>query len=86
MVGKSTIHVKSGTQHKLVEVYYQITNGRIGDIDSVIVKDTTEKEYVLFSSDLEIVGVNAGYYLSIKDFKDAAQRGLKEFKEEIEGS
>lgn len=48
MIGKSTIHVKSGAQHKLVEVYYQIVNGRIGDIDSIIVKDTTEKEYVLF--------------------------------------
>jgi hypothetical protein len=86
MIGKSTIHVKSGAQHKLVEVYYQIVNGRIGDIDSIIVKDTTEKEYVLFSADLEIVGVNAGYYLTLKKFKEAAQQGLDKFKKEIEGS
>lgn len=86
MIGKTTIYVKSGTQHKLVDVYYQIVNGRIGDIDSIVVKDTTEKEYVLFSPDLEVVGVNAGYYLSVGEFKDAAQQGLKKFKEEIEGS
>ena len=85
MIGKSTIHVKSGTQHKLVEVHYQIINGRIENINSIIVKDVSEKEYVIFSSDLEIEGVNAGYYLSVKEFKEAAQQGLKEFKEEIGG-
>jgi len=41
---------------------------------------------VLFSADLDVEGVKAGNYVVLKEFKEAAQRGLKEFKEEIEGS
>ena len=86
MIGRSVINVEFGTKYKRVEIHYQIVSGCIKSIDSIIVTDPVEKHYVLFSTDLEVEGVKAGNYVVLKEFKEAAQRGLKEFKEEIEGS
>jgi hypothetical protein len=86
MIGRSVINIESGKKFKQVEIYYRIVSGCIENVDSIIVNDPVEKQYVLFSADLEIDGVFTKNYVSLKDFKDAAQRGLKEFKEEIEGS
>jgi hypothetical protein len=86
MIGRSVINIDFGTKYKRVEIYYRIVSGCIENVDSIIVTDPEEKQYVLFSADLEIEGVKAGNYVVLKEFKEAAQRGLKEFKEEIEGS
>jgi hypothetical protein len=86
MIGRSVINIESGKKFKQVKIYYRIVSGCIENVDSIIVNDLVEKQYVLFSADLEVEGVSAENYVSLKDFKDAAQRGLKEFKEEIEGS
>lgn len=85
MIGRSVINIDFGTKYKRVEIYYRIVSGCIENVDSIIVTDE-EKHYVLFSADLDVEGVKAGNYVVLKEFKEAAQRGLKEFKEEIEGS
>ena len=85
MIGRSVLNIEFGTKYKQVEVYYRIVSGCIENVDSIIVTDE-EKHYVLFSADLDVEGVKAGNYVVLKEFKEAAQRGLKKFKEEIEGS
>ena len=85
MIGRSVINIDFGTKYKRVEIYYRIVSGCIENVDSIIVTDE-EKHYVLFSADLDVEGVSAGNYVVLKEFKEAAQRGLKKFKEEIEGS
>ena len=84
MIGRSVINIEFGTKYKRVEIYYRIVSGCIENVDSIIVTDE-EKHYVLFSADLDVEGVKAGNYVVLKEFKEAAQRGLKEFKEEIGG-
>ena len=84
MIGRSVINIDFGTKYKRVEIYYRIVSGCIENVDSIIVTDE-EKHYVLFSADLDVEGVKAGNYVVLKEFKEAAQRGLKEFKEEIGG-
>jgi len=86
MIGRSVLNIEFGTKYKQVEVYYRIVSGCIENVDSVIVTDHEEEHYVLFSADLDVEGVSAGNYVVLKEFKEAAQRGLKKFKEEIEGS
>lgn len=85
MIGRSVINIEFGTKYKRVEIYYRIVSGCIESVNSIIVTDPEEKHYVLFSADLDVEGVNAGYYLSVKEFKEAAQQGLEEFKEEVGG-
>jgi hypothetical protein len=85
MIGRSVINIEFGTKYKRVEIYYRIVSGCIENVDSIVVTDHEEKHYVLFSADLDVEGVKAGNYVVLKEFKEAAQRGLKEFKEEIGG-
>ena len=85
MIGRSVINIEFGTKYKRVEIYYRIVSGCIENVDSIVVTDPEEKHYVLFSADLDVEGVKAGNYVVLKEFKEAAQRGLKEFKEEIGG-
>ncbi len=83
MIGRSVINIDFGTKYKRVEICYQVISGCIETIDSVIVRDPVEKHYVLFSADLEVEGVSSNGYISLKEFKEAAQRGLEKFKEEM---